>query len=90
MDHFDRHSILSNSQHRFRSRRFCETQLAIVTIAHTLDEGGQVDTLLLDFAKTFDKVPRQRLLHKLQFDGVRDNTLRWKEDSFTADSSKSF
>ena len=59
MDHFDRHSILSNSQHGFRSRRSCETQLAI-TIARTLDEGGQVDIVLLDFAKAFDKVPHQR------------------------------
>ena len=82
MDHFDRHSILSNSQHGFRSRRSCETQLAITidTIARTLDEGGQVDIVLLDFAKAFDKIPHQRLLHKLQFYGVRNNTLRWIED----------
>ena len=82
MDHFDHHSILSNSQHGFRSRRSCETQLAITidTIARTLDEGGQVDIVLLDFAKAFDKVPHQRLLHKLQFYGVRNNTLRWIED----------
>ena len=40
MDLFDRHSILSNSQHGFRSTRSCETQLAITidTIARTLDE----------------------------------------------------
>ena len=78
MDLFDRHSILSNSQHGFRSTRSCETQLAITidTIARTLDEEGQVDIVLLDFAKTFDKVPHQMLLHMLQFYGVRNNTLR--------------
>ena len=40
---------------------------------------GQVDVVLLDFAKAFDKVPHQRLLHKLHFYGVRQSTLRWIE-----------
>lgn len=30
--------------------------------------------MLLDFSKAFDKVPNQRLLHKLHFYGVRGNT----------------
>ena len=29
------------------------------------------------FSKASDKVPHQRLLHKLDFYGVRDDTLRW-------------
>ena len=67
IDHFDRHSILSNSPHGVRSTLSCGTQLAITidTIARTLDEEGQMDIVLLDFAKTFDKVPYQMLLHKL-------------------------
>ena len=40
---------------------------------------GQVDVILLDFAKAFDKVPYQRLLHKLDHYGVRNSTLRWIE-----------
>ena len=37
---------------------------------------GQVDVILLDFAKAFDKVPHKPLLHKLHFYGVRQSTLR--------------
>ena len=37
----------------------------------------QVDIILLDFAKAFNKVPHARLLHKLDFYGVRRNTNKW-------------
>ena len=43
-------------------------------VFHAID---QVDVILLDFSKAFDKVPHQRLLHKLQFYGVCGNTLSW-------------
>ena len=38
---------------------------------------NQVDVILLYFAKAFDKVPFQRLLLKLQYYGIRGNTLHW-------------
>ncbi|MCG8078457.1 MAG: reverse transcriptase family protein, partial [Candidatus Thiodiazotropha taylori] len=81
MDHFDRHRILTDNQHGFRARRSCETQLitTIQKIASSMSKRGQVDVILLDFAKAFDKVPHQRLLHKLEFYGVRNSTLNWIE-----------
>ena len=48
-------------------------------IARRMTGKGQVDVILLDFAKAFDKVPHHRLLHKLDFYGVRESTLRWIE-----------
>ncbi|KAL8563420.1 hypothetical protein ACOMHN_054782 [Nucella lapillus] len=42
-----------------------------------LSKGAQVDVVLLDFSKAFDKVPHQRLLRKLHHYGVRNNTLGW-------------
>jgi hypothetical protein len=47
-----------------RSKRSCETQLVttIQKIAQNLTSKGQVDVILLDFAKAFDKVPHRRLL----------------------------
>ena len=86
MQHFDNQNILINSQHGFGRRRSCETQLVITTheIARNIAEGSQVDVILLDFSKAFDKVPHNRLLHKLSYYGVQDNTLRWIK-SFLAD-----
>ena len=66
-------------QHGFRRKRSCETQLVttIQKIAQNLTSKGQVDVILLDFAKAFDKVPHRRLLHKLKFYGVDGTTLAW-------------
>ena len=48
-------------------KRSCETQLIITTkeIAPRLAKGKQVDVILLDFEKAFDKVFHRRLLYKL-------------------------
>jgi len=51
--------------------------LAIHDLAKSLDSGSQVDAMLLDFSKAFDKVPHQRLLYKLQYYGIHGNTLNW-------------
>ena len=60
MRHLDQHSILTDCQHGFRARRGCETQL--LTLAHelaqSLDKRKQVDMVILDFSKGFDRVPR--------------------------------
>ena len=79
MSHFDKYDILKDHQNGFRKRRSCETQLTVTIqeITSRLSKGNQVDTILLDFASAFDKVPYSRLLHKLDFDGVRNQTSNW-------------
>ena len=79
MAHFDRFSILKDNQHRFRKRCSCETQLIVTIqeIASKISKGQQVDIILLDFAKAFDKVPHSRLLYKLDYYGVRGQTNTW-------------
>ena len=81
MDNFDRHKILTDNQHGFRAKRLCEAQLitTIQKIASSMSSKGQADVILLEFAKAFDKVPYQRLLHKLDYYGVRNSTQRWIE-----------
>ena len=80
--HLTEHNILSDAQHGFRKRRSCESQL-IVTIndlAKGLDDKSQIDLILLDFEKAFDKVSHRRLLMKAEYYGVRGNILQWTAD----------
>ena len=79
MKHLDTHTILTDSQHGFRAKRSCETQLILTLedILKTTSKGKQIDIALLDFSKAFDKVPHQRLNNKLKCFGIRDNTLNW-------------
>ena len=37
----------------------------------------QTDLITMDFAKAFDKVPHRRLLHKLEYYGIRRSTYKW-------------
>jgi hypothetical protein len=69
-------------KHGFRSKRSCETQLviSIQDLAKSLADGNQIDIILLDFSKAFDKVPHQRLIHKLNYYGIRDKNLNWITD----------
>ena len=59
MKHFDEHDILADCQHGFRKQRSCETQLIGLTqeLHERLEEKAQVDMIVLDFSKAFDKVP---------------------------------
>ena len=79
MDHLTYYNILSDSQHGFRAQRSCETQLVVTIqeLAKTQSEGKQIDAMLLDFSKAFDKVPHNRLLLKLDHYGIRGSTLQW-------------
>ena len=59
MSHFDKHDILVDCQHGFRKQRSCETQLLGLTqeLHEHFEEHEQVDMIVLDFSKAFDKVP---------------------------------
>ena len=82
MDHLNKNKILRNVQHGFRNERSCETQL-ILTIndfAKALNQGEQIDSILLDFAKAFDKVSHSKLIYKLEHYGVSRKTVNWIKD----------
>ena len=77
-------SILADCKHGFRSRRCCEPQLMqfVHDIISNLDGAmnvghKQTDLIIMDFAKAFDKVPHRRLLHKLEYYGIRGSTHKW-------------
>jgi len=82
MKHLETHNILLPTQHGFRTKHSCESQL--ITTLHDLtswfDIGQQIDMAILDFSKAFDSVPHHRMLHKLHFHGIRGRTLTWVQN----------
>ena len=89
MTYLEKQNILADQQHGFRKRRSCETQLisTIHDLAAGLNNRQQIDAILLDFSKAFDKVPHERLAVKLHHYGVRGLTLGWIKD-FLKDRSQ--
>ncbi len=81
MNHLDANNILTDTQHGFWPRRSCESHL-ITTFhdtAEQLDQRDirQVDAIVLDFAKAFDRVPHKRLTLKLKYYGISGPILHW-------------
>ena len=77
--HLENNNILSDAQHGFRQRRSCESQLVITIndLAKGLDDRSQVDVILLDYEKAFDKVSHRHLLKKSEHYGICGETLIW-------------
>ena len=79
MDHFEKHNHLNSFQHGFRQKRSCETQL-ITTLRdffNCLNKKEQIDAVLLDFSKAFDKVDHEKLLTKLINLGIGGPLYQW-------------
>ena len=57
----------------------CQTQLLAVTHkwAKSLNKGVSIHVIYLDFSKAFVSVPYQRLLMKLDCEGIRGDLLSW-------------
>ena len=69
LGHLEKHGILTDLQHGFRTGRSCETQL--ITIFHDIasaynKKGSRIDIAVSDFSKAFDTVPHDGLLSKLK------------------------
>ena len=79
MKHLESNRILNEFQYGFRPGHSCQAQLISVVeeIQHALDQQHQVDLIMLDFNKVFDTVAHNRLLHKLNFYGIRDKAHKW-------------
>lgn len=82
MKHLEVNQILVDSQHGFRNKRSCETQLVefVQELTNNTAEGLQTDVIVMDFSKAFDKVPHRRLSQKISHYGIRGSTLSWIEN----------
>ena len=77
--HLHKHNIILHFQHGFQSGLSCESQL-IETVHDwmtAMDNKTQIDAILLDFTKAFDKLHHLRLLSKLTSYGITGDTQNW-------------
>ena len=90
MNHCETNNILTEVQHGFRRKHSCESQLleTVDDLAYHIDQGHQVDVVVLDFRKAFDTVPHRRLLSKLDHLGIRGSTHKWIETFLTSRKQK--
>jgi len=79
LDFLEGNALIRDSQHGFRRRRNCLTNLLEFYdwVTKQRDEGNPVDIVYLDFAKAFDTVPHRRLRVKLEAHGIQGRTCEW-------------
>lgn len=79
VNHLESNCLIKDDQHGFCTGRSCLTNLLVFLdhVSNFLDNGHCVDTIYLDFAKAFDKVPHQRLLQKICSHGISGQLLTW-------------
>ena len=79
MAHLEENSLMIPSQHGFMPGKSWATNLLefLEVVTRVVDEGKNMDIVFLDFAKAFDKVPKERLLVKLTAQGVGGRVKHW-------------
>ena len=79
VDYLEHHQLILPTQHGFRQRRSCLTNLLefFGQVYQEYDECKAVDLIYLDFQKAFDKVPHERLMLKVASLGIRGNLQHW-------------
>jgi hypothetical protein len=79
MTHLQQENLIKPSQHGFWPGRSCATNLLLFQDALTkaVDNGTPADIFYLDFEKAFDKVPRERLIIKLEAKGITGRMKGW-------------
>ena len=80
--YLESNQLLSAHQYGFRSRRSTTSQLlqSLSVWSRMLSEGRPGDTVYLDFARAFDKVPHAKLLAKCASYGISGRLLEWLRD----------
>ena len=79
LKHFTSNNLMCKHHHGFLPHRSCLSQLLshINTVFENLLQGKDTDSIYLDYAKAFDKVDHEILLHKLRCYGITGQLLTW-------------
>ncbi|KAF2351887.1 Reverse transcriptase domain, partial [Trinorchestia longiramus] len=77
--HLNDQNLINDTQHGFREISSCLTNLLdfFGEVNRIYDRTKAVDLAYLDFQKSFDKVPDERLMDKVEAHGIRGNYSRW-------------
>lgn len=80
--HLENNQLIKNSQHGFRRKRSCLTNLLEFynTLFSLHDVSKSLDIVYLDFQKAFDKVPHDKLIQKIKAIGITGKLLYWIRD----------
>ena len=70
------------------SKSFLRTAASFSLPGPIANSTTQTDTLIMDFSKAFDKVPRNRLNYKLNWYGIRGDTLECITDLILSSRSQ--
>ena len=76
-NHMQENELWAPEQHGFSVGRSCATNLMVAKEkwSEAIDRGNGVNIVYVDFSKAFDKVPHNRLLHKLWLYGIEGKLL---------------
>ena len=85
IDHLVRNNLLCKHQHGFRRGHSCLTQLLnhINIVILNFINNTDTDCIYLDYAKAFDLVDHELLIHKLQCYGIQGSLLAWIKSFLT-------
>ena len=79
--HLEMNNLRGDSQYIFRNKRSCLKSLldffAQVIDTYDTDKNKAVDLVYLDFQKSFDKVPQEILMVKVNAHGIQGDAARW-------------
>ena len=78
----EENSMINNSQHGFRNKRSCLTNLLDFynDVSNIYDETKAIDIIYLEFQKAFDNVPHKRLIKIFKSHGIVGKIHKWLED----------
>jgi hypothetical protein len=75
---WDKNDWLYEGQHGFRPGYLCESQ--VITVCQDIAESVDNDVIAIDFSKTFDVVPHDRMLMKIANSGVDSRVVAWVKE----------
>ena len=79
MAHMMKNNLITDNQHGFVPGHNCITQLLVCLDDWTsvMESSEEFDVIYMDFSKAFDSVAHERLLVKLQNNGIKGDLLQW-------------